>query len=196
MEIIIHRVNSVKRLKKIDKKFGIEIDLRSKNNRIILSHDPYKSGDKFEDYLKFYNHGTLVLNIKETGIENDVLKLVRKNKIKNYFLLDIENPYLFKCLKNNEKSVALRFSSHEPIEMANLFKKKINWLWIDTYKKFKITKFHANILKNFKLCLVSPEFWNKKKHFDYYIKMFKKNNLKCNSIMMSYKMALKYSNKI
>ena len=30
------------------------------------------------DYLDEYQHGTLVLNIKETGIENDVLDEVKK----------------------------------------------------------------------------------------------------------------------
>ena len=34
----------------------------------------------FEDYLAEYNKGTIVLNIKEAGIENEVLRLVREPK--------------------------------------------------------------------------------------------------------------------
>ena len=42
--------------------------------------------------------GTLILNIKESGIEQNVLKLVKRYKIKSYFLLDVEFPYIFKTL--------------------------------------------------------------------------------------------------
>ena len=99
MELIIHRVNKIKDLKKIDRKFGVEIDLRVYKNKIILNHEPYCNGDSFDEYLSNYNHGTLVLNIKETGIEEDVLKKVRAKGIKNYFLLDVELPFFFKSIK-------------------------------------------------------------------------------------------------
>ena len=45
MEIIIHRINSIKKLKKIPKNFGVEIDLRVYQSKIILNHEPFKSGD-------------------------------------------------------------------------------------------------------------------------------------------------------
>ena len=44
---------------------------------------------RIEDYLDEYRHGTLILNIKEAGIEDEVLSLVRQRpQIKSYFLLD------------------------------------------------------------------------------------------------------------
>ena len=84
MQIIIHRINTVKKLKLIPVKYGTEIDVRSHNNKLILAHDPFKKGDLLEDYLKNYNHGTLVVNIKEAGIEYLVIKQLKKFKIKNY----------------------------------------------------------------------------------------------------------------
>ena len=78
MEIIVHRVNSINKLKKIPKTFGAEIDLRAYKSKIILNHEPFKSGDTLDDFLKNYNHGTLILNIKEDGIENEVIKKVNK----------------------------------------------------------------------------------------------------------------------
>ena len=51
MEIIIHRVNLLKRLRKLPTFFGAEIDLRSKGSKLILNHEPDNKGDKFEDYL-------------------------------------------------------------------------------------------------------------------------------------------------
>ena len=117
MEIIVHRVNSINKLKKIPKTFGAEIDLRAYKSKIILNHEPFKSGDTLDDFLKNYNHGTLILNIKEDGIENEVIKKVNKAKIRSFFLLDVEFPYIFKSLKNNQKNIAIRFSEKEPIEI-------------------------------------------------------------------------------
>ena len=73
MEIIIHRVNKIKELKKISTNFGAEIDIRTSGSNLILCHDPYTKGDMLVDYLENYKHKTLVLNIKEAGIEKNVL---------------------------------------------------------------------------------------------------------------------------
>ena len=185
MEFIIHRVNKIKELKKLDKNLGIEIDLRVYKNKIILNHEPYLNGDSFEDYLSEYKHGTLVLNIKETGIEEDVLKMVRKKGIKNFFLLDVEAPFFFKCLKIKEVSLATRLSFYEPIELSEKFGGKIKWLWVDTIKDFDILKKNKNLLSKFKICLVSPEFWGKPKKLNTFLKKFKNLQLKIDSIMIS-----------
>ena len=103
MEIIIHRVNLLKRLRKLPTFFGAEIDIRSKGSKLILNHEPDNKGDKFEDYLSEYKHGTLILNIKEAGIENEVIKKVKQAKINSYFLLDVEYPYIFKSIKKKTK---------------------------------------------------------------------------------------------
>ena len=72
MEIIAHKINSIKSLKKLPKKYGSEVDLRTFGSKIILSHDPYLKGDKFEDYLENYNHGTLILNKSSIVILSNV----------------------------------------------------------------------------------------------------------------------------
>ena len=70
MIIVKHRVNTINEIKKINKEFGVEIDLRSNKSRIYLHHDPFKKGEDFSKWLKFYNHKLLVLNVKEEGLEN------------------------------------------------------------------------------------------------------------------------------
>ena len=95
MEIIVHRVNNVKDLIKLPSNCGVEIDLRTQDSKLILNHEPFKGGNDFIDYIENYKHGTLVLNIKESGIEDEVLKIVKSKSIKSYFLLDVEMPYLF-----------------------------------------------------------------------------------------------------
>ena len=191
MEIIIHRINTIKKLKKIPKIFGAEIDLRVYKSKIILNHEPFKSGDTLDNFLKHYKHGTLILNIKEDGIENEVIKKVKKAKIKSYFLLDVEFPYIFKCLKSKQKNIAIRFSENETIETAKLFKKKFKWLWIDTVTKLPLNKKNIIIINEFKSCLVCPERWGRPNQIKNYKKKMKLLKFSPNAVMTS----LKYSKK-
>ena len=88
MEFIAHRVNTIEELKKVPKEYGVELDLRDFGERLILQHDPFMDGEDFEKYLKYYNHGTMILNIKSERIEHKVLELIKKYNIQNYFFLD------------------------------------------------------------------------------------------------------------
>ena len=54
MELIAHRLNKIKELRKLPIKYGAEIDLRSRGSQIILSHDYNKRGEKLENYLSNY----------------------------------------------------------------------------------------------------------------------------------------------
>ena len=162
MEFIIHRVNLIENLKKTPQEYGCEIDIRSDGSKLILNHDPFTKGDYLIDYLDEYKNGTLVLNIKESGIEDVVLKEVRLRNIKSYFLLDVEFPYLFSSSKKGERNIAIRFSEMEPIENFNLFKSKFDWIWIDTISRFPINNKNKNNFKRHKTCLVCPSRWKRK----------------------------------
>ena len=85
----------MKELQKIPVHYKNEIDIIAWNDKLILNHEPFQSGELLVDYLDKYQHGMLILNIKEAGIEGEVLRLVRESPvIKKYFLLDVEFPYL------------------------------------------------------------------------------------------------------
>ena len=159
--IIVHRVNTIKSLKSVDTDLGCEIDIRTDGSQLILNHDPFKKGDNLIDYLDEYQHGTLVLNIKETGIENDVLDEVKKRKIKSYFLLDVEFPYIIRAFMRNENNIAIRFSEYETIENVITFKNNLKWVWVDLVSKIPINDFNFKILNQFNLCLVCPSLWNR-----------------------------------
>ena len=183
MEIIIHRVNSINVLKGIPKKYGVEIDVRSFHSNLILNHDPKNNGDKLTDYLSIYKNGTIIFNIKEAGIEYEVISLAKKFKIKSYFLLDVEHPFIIKSKKSIKKNLAVRFSEFEPIALSTKFKKFTEWMWIDTVNKLPINKNNLNIIKNFKTCLVSPERWKRKKDIKKYLRFFKINNYMPDAVM-------------
>lgn len=157
---IQHRVNSLKKLKSLDKNFGVEIDIRTLNNKLILNHEHSKKGILLSSYLKKFNHKFLILNVKEEGIESLILNYLKKYKIKNYFLLDVTVPKIFQFVKSKKKlDLCLRISKFEKLSNLNFFHKKISWVWIDTFDneiplKIKDLKYYS---KRFKLCLVSPE---------------------------------------
>ena len=157
---IQHRVNSLKKLKNIHHNFGVEVDVRSINKKLILNHEPFLKALSLDTFLKKFNHKFLILNVKEEGIENLILNFVKKNRIKNYFLLDVTFPKIFQFIKNKKKNnFCLRISKFEKLNQLNFFNKKIEWIWVDTFDN----KIPLNIndlevySKKFKLCLVSPE---------------------------------------
>ena len=83
-----HRINTVKELENTKKIYGIEIDLRDDlNGNIYISHDPFVIGELFSDFLKYYKHKFIILNIKSEKIEYKVLNLLKLYGITNYFLL-------------------------------------------------------------------------------------------------------------
>ena len=91
---IIHRVNKIENLKRVSYDYGVEIDIRSNNGSLILTHDISNSAVLFEDFLESYNHQLLVANIKEAGIEKEVIKKLMDKGISNFFLLDTEFPFI------------------------------------------------------------------------------------------------------
>lgn len=159
MEYIAHRINTIEELKKIPKEYGVELDLRDFGDRLILQHDPFKDGEDFEEYLKNYNHGTMILNIKSERIEHKVLELIQKYNIKKYFFLDSSFPMIYLLSKSGEKNIALRFSEFEGIDTILSMTGKVEWIWVDCFSKLPINYEIYKLLKNngFKFCLVSPE---------------------------------------
>ena len=194
MEIIIHRINTVKKLKLIPFKYGTEIDVRSYNNKLILAHDPFIRGDTLEDYLKVYNHGTLVVNIKEAGIEYLVIKQLKKFKIKNYFLLDVEFPFIYKSSRKGFKNTSIRFSEEESISTVKKYISRIDWVWIDTFSTLPVNKDNIKILNKFKKCLVSPDRWNRPQDIKRYIKIMKQKSFFIDCVMTSEKMVKIWEN--
>tara|TARA_B100001057_G_C22837383_1_gene945689 strand:- start:1908 stop:2507 length:600 start_codon:yes stop_codon:yes gene_type:complete len=194
MEIIAHRINKISKLKSLPKKYGSEIDLRSVGSKIILNHDPHKNGDKLEDYLANYNHGTLILNIKEAGLEYEAIRLAKKHKIKNFFLLDVEMPLICINKKKINKYMSIRFSEYEPIQTISKFKKNVGWIWIDTFKTLPINKKNSFIIKKFNSCLVCPERWGRPYDINRYFKFLRKIKFFPGSVMTNLKYAKKWEN--
>ena len=156
-----HRINTIFELNNIDKKFGIECDIREYNGKLILSHDPYVKGEIFLDFIKNYNHNFIIINIKTSGIANDILLILNQFNINNYFFLDLSIPEIILLSKKTNK-IAIRLSEYEPIENVILYKNLVKWVWVDCFNDLYIDNNMYKILRdnNFKICLVSPELQN------------------------------------
>ena len=164
MIIIRHRANSLQEISSIQTKFGVEIDLRSRNDEIIISHDPFTANPiLFDDWLKFYNHNILILNVKEEGIEQKVLEIVHLHKVENFFFLDQTFPLIVKTLKVGETRTSIRISDYESLSTLEKIKElssfKPNWVWIDSLTgNWEHLSYLADIKKmGYRVCLASPE---------------------------------------
>jgi hypothetical protein len=156
---IAHRINTLAQLKELPHEYGVELDLRDYGERLILQHDPFIDGEDFEKYLEYYQHGTMILNIKSERIEHKVLELLQHYNISDYFFLDSSFPMIKLLSHHGEKKCAIRFSEFEGLDTVMAMKSKIDWVWVDCFTHLPIDSESYKLLKDagFKLCLVSPE---------------------------------------
>ncbi len=159
MFFVRHRCNSIKEIQETSNKYGVEVDIRSYGERLILNHEPFVNGVLFEDWLSYFKHKFLILNVKEEGLENSCLGLLKKFKIVNYFFLDQSFPMLIKSAKNKTLETSMRYSKYESLETVLKFKGLVKWIWVDYYEDYPLFKDIILKLKEnqYKICLVSPE---------------------------------------
>lgn len=179
MIYVSHRINSRDDLKNTPSEYGVEIDVRDYGDQLILSHDPYILGESFEEYLANYHHKFIILNIKSERIEPQIIKLLEKYKISDYFFLDSSFPMIYSLSKAGERNIALRYSEWESLESVLLMVNKVNWVWIDSFDNFSLSPAHYNILKEkgFKICIVSPELQQQPEKIEVYGKYMLENHI-------------------
>ena len=84
MHRILHRVNTIELLKNTPLNFGVEVDIRSNAENLIIHHDPFKQGELFEEWIQYFQHETLILNVKEEGLEDRLLKLMEQYRVNDF----------------------------------------------------------------------------------------------------------------
>lgn len=193
MQIIIHRVNTIEKLSTVPTEYGVEIDIRGYGDKLLLNHDSIDDPKKYcelEDYLKSYRHSFVIFNLKEAGYESRVIELAKRFGIENYFLLDVEFPYLYRATrKEGVRKIAVRYSEAEPIEMVEAQKNNgeplLDWVWIDTNTKLPLDDRIIQQLKGFKTCLVCPERWGRPQDIEAYINKIKELDFELDAVMTS-----------
>jgi len=159
MIIVRHRRNTSEQLRETAPELGVEVDIRSRGDELIMHHDPFVDGERFEDWLAHFRHRTLILNVKEEGLEERLIALMQSHGIDDYFFLDQSFPFLVRTANRGESRCAVRLSEFESIDTALTLAGRIDWVWVDCFTRFPLDSAQAERLQQagFKLCLVSPE---------------------------------------
>jgi hypothetical protein len=157
MIIVEHRKNSKSELELVPLNHGVEIDLRLFHGELVLAHDPFVLGENFANWITGFSHSLLILNVKEEGLEEEILKHVQGAGISNYFFLDQAFPSLVKSIKL-KRPAAGRISEFENLTWSLEFAPE--WIWLDSfdgnwdYLDEAVQRISQLELKT---CLVSPE---------------------------------------
>ena len=178
MDFIAHRINTIAELKTLPLEYGVELDLRDNlDGSIYICHNPFESGEDFEEYLKEYasgNHqGIMILNIKSESIELKIQDMIKKYGIDKYFYLDSSFPMIYLLSKDGEKRTAIRISEFEGLDTARNMAGKVDWIWVDCFSKIPLGKKEYDELKKlgYKLCFVSPELEGRDEDIEEYRKI-------------------------
>lgn len=180
MEYIAHRINKIEELRTLPVEYGVELDLRDGlDERIYIEHNPFIGGEDFEDYLKEYHHGTMILNIKSERIELEVLKLLEKYHIENYFFLDSSFPMIKLLSDMGETDVALRYSEFEGMDTIRNMSGRVKWIWVDCFTKFPLDESTYEEMKKlgYRLCFVSPELQGQSEKIEEYANQSKSKQI-------------------
>jgi hypothetical protein len=159
MIVISHRRNTIADLKATPAHLGIEIDVRTDGKKLIVQHDPFSDGVSFDHWIESFDHKTLILNVKEEGLEPMLIEKMKSRGLEDYFFLDQSFPFLIKFSSACSGRSAVRVSEFESMGTALSLTGKATWAWIDCFTRFPLDSDQARLLQaaNLKLCLVSPE---------------------------------------
>lgn len=185
MEFIAHRINTLSQLQALPTEYGVELDLRDNlNGKIYIQHNPFEPGEDFEEYLKHYHHGTMILNVKSERIELKILEMLSKYDVKSYFFLDSSFPMIWLLSNQGEKNIALRVSEVEGLDTARNIAGKVEWIWVDCFSMIPIGKREADELKSlgYKLCFVSPELEGRDEDIERYKKQIESEGIEFDAI--------------
>jgi hypothetical protein len=157
--VIVHRVNSIDQLRSTPSALGVEIDVRSNVDGLYISHDPFGSGPKLDDWIKEFSHHSIILNVKEDGLEQACVDVMRKSNVSNFFFLDQALPTVVARGRLGLRNMSCRFSEFEPREGVRALADFCDWVWVD-FNGFK--EIDIEVVLEFqdlglKICAVSPE---------------------------------------
>ena len=181
-----HRINSLDKLKNVDKNCGVEIDIRDYQSDLILSHDPFpKNIIYLEEYLPSLMGRNIIANIKSERVEKMFVEM--KNKLapnSDYFFLDSS----FSMISNFGiiYNFASRFSEFESLDTSIKLVENslVKWLWIDTFFSFPIDRGNINKINSLqvKKCFTSPDLLGRENQIPAYAKLIKQFNIKIDAI--------------
>ena len=159
-----HRAHSEELLQKVmlsDNIHGIECDIRYKNGLPYLNHDIEQAmaGMPLVSALKYLSGKFIILNIKETGGEIDLINLTLENGAIP-LLLDTPFPAVKTIYdQGHGNTIMWRMSEYEEISEKQFTVMKPSWIWLDSFYCywFNCLNLDAKLPRDCNVCLVSSE---------------------------------------
>lgn len=153
-----HRVNTIEALSAVPPDLGVEFDLRSDGDRVIVAHDPFTNGPTIEEFFPHLGSRRCIVNVKCEGIEPAVQAIAQQCGIEDYFFLDLSVPVAVRLARSGERRFAVRYSEFEPAEAVLAWAGLASWVWVDCFSRYPTERTPwAHIAAKFRICLVSPE---------------------------------------
>ena len=135
--VVAHRRNTPDQLTQTPRELGVEMDLRSQGDRLVVTHEPFDDGVDFEEWLDSYDHAFLVANVKEEGLEERVEAALAARGIEEWTYLDQSFPFLVKTLRRGETRCMVRISEYESVKTALALVPPLvprpRWVWLDSF---------------------------------------------------------------
>lgn len=172
MKILAHRgfwkkeseKNSRDAIKRaFDNGFGIETDLRDICGKIVISHNcPIGNEVSFEDILEDlgYRKLMLALNIKADGQSDEIIRLLNKFQVSDYFTFDMSIPEM---VVQSNQNIAY-FTGVSDICREGVLYTNSSGVWLDSfdslwYDRFELSEIIKKVIDedHKKLCIVSEE---------------------------------------
>lgn len=157
MILFKHRANQ---LTDPDKYWALEIDVKSDTKHLVVGHDSTENVCSLHTYLSRCTENTiLAINVKQTGIVTEILKLVKESSVPEFFLFDLVFPDTLELSAVAPEHLAVRVSEYETLDIY----KNLNyeWIWLDIFQHhdrfdYNECKF-THLISNKKVVVVSPE---------------------------------------
>jgi len=136
--------------------FGIETDIRDCMGKLVISHDMPRGGEMTaEEFFSLEGIRTilLALNMKADGLYGELLKLLDRCGIRDYFAFDMSIPDTIGYLGMNFASRVSEYEHELP------FYSRSAYVWLDCFESdwFSATDVERYLDSGKKVCVVSPE---------------------------------------
>lgn len=141
--------------------FGVETDIRDQNGILKISHDmPVGEGVMdFDDFLGLHkahpDAGTIALNIKADGLQNELRSALDRASVTDLFCFDMAVPDALGYLRGGFST----YTRHSEIEPVPPFYDLAEGVWLDAFYGDWITQgvVERHLAAGKKVALVSPE---------------------------------------
>ncbi|MCW2579726.1 MAG: hypothetical protein JWR82_1327 [Blastococcus sp.] len=157
--LVAHRRNLPAELADTPRDRGVEMDIRSYGDRLVVTHEPFDPGVDLEEWLDAYGHAFLVANVKEEGLEERVEEALARRGIDEWCYLDQSFPFLVKTLRRGEFRCMVRVSEFESVRTALAMPVRPQWVWLDSFTGAlpPVADLAALADGGYRVMLVSPE---------------------------------------